>query len=122
VARAGPAISAPKTLKSSGGWTAVAGRFRSGPMVTHRACAGRTKYSRPTTVTVHSRPPPGLNGWYGRRSADARAPHCHAQRKQQTPCPASQKLRRILSLLFVTTVTVVRLLRLNHCCLFPVPP
>lgn len=91
MARAGPAIAAPKTLTSSSGWIAVVGLFGSGPVVTRRECVGRTKYSRPATVAVHSRPPPGLNGWYGRRSADARAPHCHAQRKQQTPRPASQK-------------------------------
>ncbi|XP_025199133.1 uncharacterized protein LOC112597340 [Melanaphis sacchari] len=48
----------------------------------------------------------GPYGWYGRRSADARTPHDHAQRKQQTPYPATLWLRRILSLLFVTSVTV----------------
>ncbi|KAL4089832.1 hypothetical protein QTP88_024792 [Uroleucon formosanum] len=48
--------------------------------------------SRAVSVADHSRLPPWLHGWYGRRSADARAPHGHTQRKQQTPLPASQKL------------------------------
>lgn len=91
-ARAGPAIAVPKTPMNSGGRTAVEGRFRSGLVVTLWVWVGRTKSFRPATVVVHSRPPPGLHGWYGRRSADARAPHGHTQRKQQTPLPASQKL------------------------------
>jgi len=45
---------------------------------------------RSAAVAVRSRPPRGPRGWHNRRSADARAPHGLARRKQQTPRPAAQ--------------------------------
>jgi len=122
MALAGPAIATPKTSTGSGWQTSNEGRFGFGMVATRRLRVGRSTSARPTAVAVHSRPPRGPHGWLGRRSADVRTPHGHAQRKQQTPLPARKMLTTYIVIVICYCTVVVRLLRLNCCCSFPVPP